>query len=269
MADTWRFIDTGSCPAAYNMALDEAIAVAVRQDLAPPTLRVYGWVAPSLSIGCFQRAEDIDSRYCSEKQIPIVRRPTGGRGILHGNEMTYSFSAKTTSGLFSKGLLDSYKRISSAIGLALTKAGLSPELKLMKEMKRSSVSSGRVNNPFCFRSISFGEISVNGKKIVGSAQKRWPDGLLQQGSIPFLVDEDEIVKIFRLDYLREIEESMTGLREISPELDYGILKEALRISFEEVFEVKFIFSYPSVKEVSLAREMEVQKYLSNEWTFGR
>jgi lipoate-protein ligase A len=171
------------------MALDEAIAIAVRQNTSPPTLRTYGWSAKSVSIGYFQRINDINIDYCHNNTIPIVRRPTGGRAIFHGDEITYSFSAKTTSGLFSKGLQDSYKKISTALGLALRKADLSPELKLMRETKHPLSASDGQKNPLCFRSISFGEIAIMGKKVVGSAQKRWPDGLLQQGSIPFLIQE--------------------------------------------------------------------------------
>ncbi len=269
MTDTWRFIDTGPCSASYNMALDEAIAIAVRQDSEPPTLRVYGWIAPSVSIGCFQRAADVDVEYCIENHVPIVRRPTGGRAILHGNEITYSFSVKTTSGLFSRGLLDSYKKISAAIGLALSKVGLSPELKLMRETRRSLPASDCSRNAFCFRSISFGEVAINGKKVVGSAQKRWPDSLLQQGSIPFLVDKDEITRIFRLNTFQEIKESMIGLKEIDPELAYERFNGAVRSSFEETFDARFIPSSPSSEEISLASELETEKYLSHEWTFRR
>jgi lipoate-protein ligase A len=269
MTDTWRFIDTGPCSASYNMALDEAIAIAVRQDSEPPTLRVYGWIVPSVSIGCFQPAVDVDVEYCLKNHIPIVRRPTGGRAILHGNEITYSFSVKTTSGLFSRGLLDSYKKISAAIGLALATVGLSPELKLMRETRRSLPASDRSRNPLCFRSISFGEVAINGKKVVGSAQKRWSDSLLQQGSIPFLVDKDEITRIFRLNTFQEIKESMIGLKEIDPELPYERFKGAVRSSFEETFDARFVPSSLSSEEISLASELETKKYLSHEWTFRR
>jgi lipoate-protein ligase A len=100
MTDRWRFIDTGLCTASYNMALDEAIATAVKRGNSPPTLRLYGWDRPSVSVGYFQNVCDIDSDYCIKKGIPIVRRPTGGRAILHDGEITYSFSVKTDTGVF-------------------------------------------------------------------------------------------------------------------------------------------------------------------------
>lgn len=262
MTNVWRFIDTGPYSAAYNMALDEAIAIDVRKDNAPPTLRLYGWDVPAVSIGCFQKISDVDIEYCIEKHIPIVRRPTGGRAILHSNEITYSFSVKTTHKLFSKGLLDSYKKICIALGSALSKIGLSPELKLIRE-------AHRLRNPLCFHSASYGEITINNKKIIGSAQKRWTDGLLQQGSIPFTIDKDEMDKVFRLKSTHGIREAFIGLKEILPELNTDDLKSAIRTSFEETFDTSLVPLSPSQEEVSLAQEFEAKKYLSYQWNFRR
>ncbi|MFZ6017084.1 MAG: lipoate--protein ligase family protein [Nitrospirota bacterium] len=262
MTDVWRFIDTGSRSAACNMALDEAITTAVRKDNVSPTLRLYGWNIPSVSLGCFQKISDIDIDYCIEKQIPIVRRPTGGRAILHSHDITYSFSVKTTWGLFSKGLLDSYKKISTALSLALSKIGLSPELKLLRKTRYSK-------SPLCFQSTSYGEITINNKKVIGSAQKRWPDGLLQQGSIPYILDKDEMVKIFKLESTHGIREAITGLKEVLPDLNPDELKNAIRISFEEAFDIRFTPSSPSQEEVSFAQELEAKKYLSPHWNFRR
>ena len=261
MTDTWRFIDTGPCSAFYNMALDEAIATAVRTGNLPPTLRIYGWDVPSVSIGYFQKVSDININYCLEKGIPIARRPTGGRAILHNDEITYSFSAKTDLGDFSKGLLDSYEKISKAFGLALSKVGLSSTLKLQREPHRD-------RSPLCFQSTSYGEITINNKKIIGSAQKRWPDGLLQQGSIPFLVDEEEITKVFNLRS-SGIGKQFTGLKNILSDLNVESLKEAIRISFEEAFDTSLVSSSPAPDEVSLAKEFETQRYLSPQWEFRR
>jgi lipoate-protein ligase A len=265
----WRFIDTGRRTASFNMSLDEAIAASVRQEISPPTLRIYGWAEPSVSIGCFQRVGDVDTGYCSENDIKVVRRPTGGRAIFHSHDMTYSFASRTTLGAFSKGLLDSYRQIGTALFLALTKVGMSPELKLRREMRSSSSCQNYSRNPFCFKSLSFGEITINGGKMVGSAQKRWADCLLQQGSIPFLVDADKIVRIFGFSSLQDMEGLMTGLKDAVPELDYEMLKTAVRISFEETFNTSLILSSPSDEELSLAAEFESLKYSSDEWTFKR
>lgn len=268
MRDAWRFIDSGQCSAACNMALDEAIATAVRKDKSPPTLRLYGWNIQSVSIGCFQKISDIDIEYCIGKHIPVIRRPTGGRAILHNHELTYSFSIKTIQGLFSKGLIDSYKKISIALGSALLKIGLSPELKLSREARNTSaIHHSRI--ALCFQSTSFGEITINNKKVVGSAQKRWTDSLLQQGSIPFTIDNDKMVRIFRLESTQEVKGAIIGLKDIFPDLNTNDLQNAIRISFEETFDARLISSSPSQEEVSLAQELEAQKYLSHQWNFKR
>ncbi|HXX58497.1 MAG TPA: lipoate--protein ligase family protein, partial [Thermodesulfovibrionales bacterium] len=179
----WRFIDTGPCDGPLNMAIDEAVAESVRQGKAPPTLRVYAWTRPSVSIGCFQKIASVNLSYCAERDISVVRRVTGGRAILHNDELTYGFSAPTVSGPFSKGLRDSYEKISHAFCRALSILGLSPETGTAREPCHRD---GK--NPLCFDSLSFAEITLESKKAVGSAQKRWRDGLLQQGSIPYSFD---------------------------------------------------------------------------------
>ena len=205
------------------MALDEAVAVAVRADNARPTLRFYEWDVPSVSIGCFQKIGDIDTEYCRQCNIPFVRRPTGGRAILHGDEITYSFSIKTDDGLFSGGLLDSYKKISAAFEKAFLKIGLAPELKLLKD-NRHTVTEDMRKSPLCFQSVSYGEISVMSGKIIGSAQKRWPDGLLQQGSVPFSPDGKRPAGYSGIQPSLEANNGLRGLKDIMPDLNPGDLE---------------------------------------------
>ena len=268
MTETWRFIDSGPCNAAYNMALDEAIAVTVRNSQAPPTLRLYGWNLPSVTIGYFQKIGEVDMAYCLQKNIPVVRRPTGGRAILHGNEITYSFSVKTRTGLFSKSLFDSYKKISAAFSNAFLKIGASPEMKLLKDNRRGPEASVQ-KSPLCFQSVSYGEMTVDSRKIIGSAQKRWTDCLLQQGSIPLVIDRDGLAKVFRIDTCLDTKDSFTGLHDIFPGLIPDDLKAAIRISFEETFDVRLTIASPSSEEVSLAQELDAGKYRSHDWNHKR
>lgn len=268
MSDKWRFIDSGSCSAHYNMALDEAIAISVRKGGSPPTLRLYGWDIPSVSIGYSQKISDIDSNYCKKKGIPIVRRLTGGRAILHNNEITYSFSTRTDNELFSKGLRDSYRKISKAFIIFLSKIGLSPEVRLSRNIRYSSPITRHSRSTLCFESVSYGEITINNKKITGSAQKRWTDGLLQQGSIPISIDRDEMVKVFRLQS-PVVVENIIGLQEIIYHFNKADLENIIKVSFEEAFNTPLITSYPSQEEISLAKELEVRKYLSPQWNFMR
>ncbi|GAB4408030.1 MAG: lipoate--protein ligase family protein [Thermodesulfovibrionales bacterium] len=260
----WRLIDSGPCRASFNMAIDEAIARSVREGKSPPTLRLYGWLTTSVTIGCFQKISSINLPYCIEKNIPVVRRLTGGRAILHNHELTYSFSVMTTKEPFSKGLLESYRKISEALSLSLSKVGFSPEMRLHR--KNAAYYS---KSPLCFNSLSYGEITLNNRKIVGSAQKRWRDGLLQQGSIPYTVDEEDTRKVFGLDRSADLKDRMAGLMEVIPDLDTDRLKEAIRHSFEEAFETGFIHSRLSQEEYLHAQELEAERYLSQEWNLQR
>ena len=259
----WRFIDSGPCTASYNMALDEAISISVRKGVAPPTLRLYGWDRPSVSLGSFQKATDINEQFCLDNEIPVVRRPTGGRGIFHGSELTYSFSSKN-EGFFSGGLLDSYRRLSTAFKSALEMLGLDVA---MKKERESGTTLSRT--ALCFRSTSYGEISFQGRKLIGSAQKRWKDGLLQQGSLPYAIDEEGTKKVFNLSHDAQVKDRMIGLRDLLPGLDTGKFRETIRVSFEKTFGIRFLCSGPSPEEERLARELETQKYRPPHWNLHR
>jgi len=252
----------GTCSAPYNMALDEAIAIIVRKDSAPPTLRLYGWDILSVTIGYFQKISDIHTGYCAEHNIPVVRRQTGGRAILHKHELTYSFSIKTTHGIFSKGLRDSYRKISSAFNNALLKVGLFPETRIRRRSHRSRSS-------LCFHTTSYGEITINNRKVIGSAQKRWIDGLLQQGSIPYTVNNDDTIKIFSVEDACMTKNSIIGLKDIFPDFNPDAFKKILKTSFEETFGIWLIPSSLSPEEISLAQELEIQKYLTRAWNYMR
>jgi lipoyl(octanoyl) transferase len=259
MFHEWRLIDSGPGSASYNMALDEAIAISVRNREVPPTLRLYTWDRPSLSLGSFQKTSDIDLNYCRQSTIPVVRRPTGGRAILHGDELTYSFTVRIDKEPFSKGLMESYRSISRAFNLAFHKIGISVISKMQRE-------KGRVlsRNPLCFESSSYGEILLNNRKIVGAAQKRWKDGLLQQGSIPYAGDKDKIVHIFGRK-ASQPENAMNGLKEILPEFDDQRFRNAVRKAFEEIFGISLLTSHPDPAEHQLAQELGQRKYLQDSW----
>lgn len=269
MHETWRFIDTGSSDAAYNMAIDEAIAHYVRKRHGPPTLRLYGWIQPSVSLGYFQKTRDVDLEYCIRQNMPVIRRPTGGRAILHGDEMTYSFITLTTSELFSKGLIDSYQKLSEAFSRAFVICGMTPANKLIINKERSSNRRSQQHNPLCFASTSYGEMTVHGKKIIGSAQKRWRDVLLQQGCIPVKLDKEKMSKIFRGKVQKTLDTMFVGLTELIQDLNIETLKTAIRIAFEETFHVTLTSSSPLEDEIALAEKLKTEKYQTPQWNYRR
>jgi lipoyl(octanoyl) transferase len=268
MTDMWRFIDAGPGTASFNMAADEAISLSVRKEVSPPTLRLYSWEAPSVSIGFFQKIASCNIGYCMRHHIPVVRRMTGGRALFHSDDITYSFSVRTKDD-FSQGLLDSYRKISDAFIRAFLKTGLAPEFTLIRTTRHDPTFRSTAKSPLCFQSISYGELTIQNRKVIGSAQKRWPGGLLQQGTIPLSVDRNAMIEIFGMKNTEKKEVTIIGLQELAPLFDTVKFKDALRVSFEETFHMEFNHSSLSCEELSLARELEIKKYLADQWNFRR
>lgn len=224
------------------MALDAAVARAVREALAPMTLRVYGWREPSLSLGAFQRLEGMDLVFLSRRKIPVVRRPTGGRAILHVNELTYSFSSRYEGPFRAASLFDCYRIISAAIEDALRRAGVPAEI--CRERRHPGTghpgpaAHAALNRPAahaaCFESVSYGEITVKGRKLVGSAQRRWPEGFLQQGSIPFEIDEAlhrNVFSNYRSGRMASVNEASQGQYPVCIKNFKSIFKDAFTRAF--------------------------------------
>jgi lipoate-protein ligase A len=239
------------------MALDEALA----REAQRPVLRFYGWARPSVSIGCFQDADEVNLEYLLSEGMPLVRRLTGGRGILHGHELTYSFSAPV-AGIFKGGLRESYSLLGKAFAGAFKALGLEPEI------SRSKRLSGRSRSPLCFESASLGEIKLGGRKVFGSAQKRWPGRFMQQGSIPFRIELSELLRVFRSGGGPNVEDSMTGLLDEAPSLDPDVLKGAIVSAFKDGFGIEFDESASTSSEEDLARELGL-RYRSPDWNLRR
>ena len=239
------------------MALDEAIVRSVIDCKALPTLRLFGWDKPSVSLGCFQKISDLHLEYCRTNAIPIVRRPTGGRAILHGNELTYSVSVRTDSSPFDRGLLESYRTVSAAFMQALKDSGIDAEMKLKRERGRILAGS-----PLCFRSSSYGELLSADRKIVGSAQRRLKEGFLQQGSIPYSSDREKMRGIWGL---RAVSDQLAALSEIKPDFNPDFFRNNVLQAFEETFGISLLISQPEAEELQFARELEQQKYRQDSW----
>lgn len=244
--------------AFFNMALDEAISEAVREKLSPPTLRIYKWEKPSVSIGYFQKIGDINLVHCAKRDYPLVRRPTGGRAILHESELTYSFSSRYDSLSFKGKLLEDYSIISKA---------LLSGLKLIGVDAKNSLSRERGNghkNPACFKAVSYGEVTVKGKKVIGSAQKRYSKGLLQQGSILLNFNAEELHKVLKCGDGEDFSD-IGSIMEYAPETTFDKLRGSLKEAFEAELDIKLIADKPTKTEMKRAKELDMKKYSSQEW----
>jgi lipoate-protein ligase A len=173
---------TPAARGAWNMAVDEAILEHIGRGQAPATLRLYAWDPACLSLGHAQPFADVDRARLKERGWEVVRRATGGRAILHTDELTYSVTGSADEPVLAGGVLESYNRLAGALLLAVKNLGLPVE------MKEGKASNSTTPNPVCFEVPSTYEITVNGKKLIGSAQARKKEGVLQHGSLPLTGD---------------------------------------------------------------------------------
>jgi lipoate-protein ligase A len=186
----WRLLLTPEGPGAWNMAVDEAILEAATHREVLPTLRLYAWNPPCLSLGYAQPISDVDESRLEEFGWDLVRRPTGGRAILHTDELTYSVCGPEDEPVLAGDILSSYKRLSSAILAAIEQIGIRVQA-LPQEKNANSKSP----EPVCFEVPSNYEITADGKKLVGSAQARRQGGVLQHGTLPLYGDLTRIVQV--------------------------------------------------------------------------
>lgn len=208
----WRLIKHPPAKGAWNMAVDEAILEAIGKGEVPPTLRLYAWEPACLSLGYSQPVADVDRARLVERGWDLVRRPTGGRAILHTDELTYSVIGPESDPRLSGSVLESYRRLSEALLDALHRLGIEAQasekpapLQTLESATQTSEIPGvpstpasaesiEQKNPVCFEMPSNYEITVAGKKLVGSAQSRRREGVLQHGSLPLTGDLGRITQ---------------------------------------------------------------------------
>lgn len=184
----WRWLNTGIADGATNMAIDEAILRAVAQGLAPPTLRLYAWEPPCLSLGQAQSASEVDWEACAARGYTVVRRPTGGRAILHTDELTYSVTAPEIEPRVEGGIVESYRRLSEGLLEGLRLMGVPGIEAHHPEAGPAQSPNNSAQGPVCFEAPSTYEVTVAGKKLVGSAQMRREGVVLQHGTLPLVGD---------------------------------------------------------------------------------
>ena len=219
-------IEDGPVDGKLNMAIDRAILTACEKGQAPATLRLYGWEKPTLSIGYSQnKLRDVDTVQCERRNIPIVRRFTGGRALLHQYELTYSLVAPIPHPRFPGNLAGAFGAVSKAVIFSLEKADVPrPEI---SGIDKRSLGNGNKRSPACFSTPNHWEITVKGKKLAGSAQRRLNGAFLQHGSILLDWDPELAHSLFR--YSSESEQAQ-GLKSLI--LGTSTLKEVLSIKPE-------------------------------------
>ena len=276
MTETWNFINTGSHDPYYNMAMDEALLNFVSRGEIDPVVRFYTWNPATLSVGYFQRLKkEIDIDKVNEKGFGLVRRQTGGRGVLHDQELTSSVivseehpnmpsTVTEAYRVISEGLLEGFKLLGFEAYFAIPR---SKEEREKLKQPRSAV---------CFDAPSWYELVVEGRKIAGSAQTRQKGVILQHGSLLQDVNVDELFDmfIFKNDRLKDkmkkaFVDKAVAINDIS---DRHISIEEMEKAFEEGFKkglnIEFKPLTLSDEQIKEVKELE-EKYRSDEWLYKK
>lgn len=258
---TWRFLYTGSRSGAENMAIDEALHQGVINGTSLPAIRLYRWRPACLSLGFLQRLNSVAMERARSLGLDIVRRPTGGLAVLHGTDICYSVTGKLGQGPLPQGVSQANFVINEALRAALARLGIEAEIAVSGEQRPVNVS-------VCIEMASQYELTVNGKKIAGSAQLQTNGALLQHGSLAVSIDPERIAYIFGMTK-EEKEEKLinkaTGIEEAAKRSFYfaelaTALKEGFRRSFSISLEPKQLSATEQVQAEQLLRT----KYASHD-----
>lgn len=272
----WRLIiEDSSRSGAANMAVDESIAEAAAAGDVPPTLRFYRWQIPTVSLGRFQKIADVNETLIAELGFDLVRRSTGGRAILHIDELTYSVAGPIAEPHMAGGVMDAYLRFSNALLSGLMSLGLYAEKAGARARARRELSAA------CFEMPSAYEITAAGRKLMGSAQSRRKGYVLQHGSLPLFGDVARLVELLALpcaakeslrQQLRQQAVTLAEAMELSPDsdqLDFSRLAAAMADGFKSTLEQDLEPGTLSPNELRRSAELIRTRYTDPIWTRQR
>ena len=246
----WRLMDFERRTASVNMAIDEAVSIAVGRGESPPTIRFYGWEPSAVSIGCFQSVqEEVDVEVCREIGLDIVRRRTGAGAVYHDRNGEITYSVICPLDMVENDISASYCTICGWIIDALDLLGLQGQ----------------------FHPIN--DVLVRGRKISGSAQTRRGGVLLMHGTLLYDLDPGTMFSVLKVGKeklsdkdIMEFDERVTCiLNEI--EVPWHLVLRALRVAFtcEKDWEMGTL----SKNEMVQVHKLAVERYGSDEWTYSR
>lgn len=270
--ETWLFIDSGVNTPAYNMAMDEALLDWHSKGLIPPVLRFYGWNPPGLSVGYFQKTNGkIDVDRARERGYELVRRQTGGRAVLHDDELTYSVIVDEDHPNMPKTVTEAYRVISQGLLEGFRNLGLKAEFSIPEG------KIGKTNSAVCFDESSWYELIIEDRKAAGSAQTRQKGVILQHGSVPMHIDDQALFDCFIYPNARVKERAMRGFHEKAAAMDEVLkrpitidkVKEAFFEGFQKGLDVHFEPYTFTEEELKTIETIAKEKYLSDAWNFSR
>jgi lipoate-protein ligase A len=251
------------------MAIDEAILTAVAEGRSRLTLRFFAWQPPCLSIGYNQATAEVDITRCQQGGVDIVRRPTGGRAILHTDELTYSIVAPQGEPRVAGGVVESYRRLNAGLVRGLRLLGVDVAQAEAGHAQDADVSAA------CFDAPSAYEVTAGGKKLVGSAQVRRKEAVLQHGSLPLQGDITRICHYLVVPSEERREELRRELRARATSLElvlgrvvpFDQVAEALVKGFSKALNLRLESGELSQHELALVQRFRREKYTAETWNF--
>lgn len=250
---TWRLLSHEARDGAWNMAVDEVLLAGRAAGSSPPTLRIYAWEAPTLSVGRFQGLDGVDARACDVYGIGIVRRPTGGRGVLHDDEVTYAVVAGIHDGV-PTGTAASYRHISGGLVAAFRLLGVEAEI-----ARRQSAAGG---GAACYLHSTAADLSLGAAKLAGSAQCRLGPACLQHGSFVRTRNVSREARVFRLDpdeTSRLSGTTVTLVDALGVAPAPGVVRHAIVAGFEQALGVRLEPGSLSGEEEERAEDLRSRK----------
>ena len=291
LPDTWRLLIDQPADGAANMARDEALLSTQAVGAAQPTLRLYRWRSAYLSLGRFQRADAIDQAACARADVAIVRRPSGGRALLHDAELTYAIIARADNPLFGdQSIAATYRQISLALLAGLRRLGVAAELTpIQRGARQADKQTSRqadkqsFNPPIslspnlpvsrssaaCFDTPAAYELIVAGRKLVGSAQTRRDGSILQHGAIPLTAHAARLAALLRQPP-DDLGAKMIALDQAAGRrIEFDELADALIAGFRADWGIAFERGELSAQEQREEQRLIAEKYTDQRWTYGR
>lgn len=265
----WRLLRCEPASGAWNMAVDEALLEAGVAGLLIPTLRLYTWQPAAVSLGFFQPLDEgISLAQIAQRGFGLVRRPSGGRAILHKDEVTYSCTVPESLIADGSSVMGSYRTISRGIEAGLALLGLQAELADRKDqprMKKEGLPT------VCFAKAARCDMTVAGRKIVGSAQTRRRGIIMQHGSVPLTIDPSEHLAVMPgggTDEAsqRRLTEAACGVAEaLGSPVSIEELSEALAAGFAERLQVDLQPGELTEWELEKAHILHDTRYTTDAW----
>jgi lipoate-protein ligase A len=269
-----RLLSHEAMKGSLNMAVDEAILRSAIRGETGPTLRFYQWKPACLSLGYFQDVKkEVDLEALPSQGVDLVRRLTGGKAVLHDDELTYSVVVPEV--MLPGTVLETYRRISQALVEGLRLMGVPATIAALERGVTSR--DPRFRQAACFSAPSWFEILWDGKKLIGSAQNRKGGMILQHGSIPFTFDAAKLVRCIRttspehaLRAESMLKRKAAGVSEaLGRAVERRELEDHLKAGFVEALGWELESGNLTPNEEAEARSLAEAKYRNDAWTMER